>query len=80
MEDLQIVVHKRWKTLTGHEPISTNMVDQLRHDCSKHLVLRSNNHVYSLVAVVSSRQLFFLFQKSQHPPFGLSTWSSKIPN
>lgn len=55
MEDLQIVVHKRWKTSPGDDLISTKMMNRLRHDSSKHLVLMSNNHVYSVVAVVSLR-------------------------
>lgn len=55
MGDLQIVVHKRRKTSPGEDLISTKMMNQLRHDCCKHLVLMSNNHVYSVVAVVSLR-------------------------
>lgn len=67
MKDLQTVVHKRWKNSPGDEPISPKRMDQLRHDCSKHLVLMSNNHVYSLVAVVSLRQLFFSLSEITAP-------------
>lgn len=67
MEDLQIVIHKRWKTSPEDEPTSTGMADQLRHDCSKHIVLVTNNHVCSLVVVVSLRQLFFSLSEITAP-------------
>lgn len=67
MSYLQILAFMWWEASPGGELMSTKTMDHLSHDCSKHVVLTNNDYVYSLVAAVSLRQLFFSLSEITAP-------------